>query len=765
MGKVKNSITFYLMMILASGSLMYFIIKAGEHQQPQQTVVPFENAPKDIFGEFNVFTDNVLGNIESPLGILLLQIIVILITCRIFSWLSLKIGQPTVIGEIIAGIVLGPSIFGYFFPEYSSFLFPAESLGNIELLSQFGLVLFMFAIGMELDLKEVRKTLNKTILISHTSTVVPFAFGMLTAYFVYGSYANKETPFLSFALFIGIAMSITAFPVLARIIQEKGLTKTHLGTLSLSSAANGDLTAWCLLAIVVSVAQAGSLLSASFNILFAIVYVLFMFYIIRPFLRMIGNIYHNNEVIDRTMVAFIFLLVVFSVFLAEILGLHALFGAFIAGLIMPPNLHFRKIMTEKVEDVALSLFLPLFFVSTGLRTQIGLLNSTEDWLLCGIFTVVAIVGKFGGAFASARIMGESVKNSLYMGALMNTRGLMELIVLVIGYEMGILTPTIFVMLVLMTLVTTFMTSPLLRFISFCFKRKEKRKERKKADNQTTAFRLLLPFGRVKSGQTMLNVAHQMFSESKRQLNITALHLTVGANVSPLHIDNFEEENFAPILSGAAKLGLNITPHYKISSNAEQDIVEIVNNEDFDFLLVGAGISLSNSPEDIEANLFFKAVYKKYFKRFNTPESWFPPGTMIKDKTKFFIEQSYCTVGVFINRDFVKAGSVIVVINREEDLSLLNYIRPLIKSTARNVNVLIRVAKTHPSYEKIRVSLYELMEQERYVSFLSENELTPALFQGYQLMLISYSTWNEISISHSEALQRMPSTLVIREQIQ
>ncbi|MEG1545326.1 MAG: cation:proton antiporter, partial [Tannerellaceae bacterium] len=446
MSKGTRSLTFYLMMIVIFGSLMYLIAKEGESQQVDSAVTSMYAAPTDMGEGFSLFLKLLAHHIESPIGILLLQIITILIVCRLFGWLFLKIGQPTVIGEIVAGIVLGPSVLGHLMPEVSGFLFRPDSLGNISILSQFGLILFMFAIGMELDITEVRKKLKETILISHTSTIVPFFFGMLTAYFVYDSYANKSTPFLSFALFIGIALSITAFPVLARIIQEKGLTHTHLGTISLASAANGDITAWCILAVVIAIAQAGSMLSATYNILFSVLYIVLMFYAVRPFLRMIGHIYHNKEVINKGLVAFMLLFLIISSYLTEILGLHALFGAFIAGVVMPSNVKFRKIMTEKVEDVSLSLFLPLFFVSTGLRTEIGLLNSPELWWLCAIFTIVAIIGKFGGAFFSARFVGESWKDSLYIGALMNTRGLMELVVLTIGYEMKILPPPIFVML-------------------------------------------------------------------------------------------------------------------------------------------------------------------------------------------------------------------------------------------------------------------------------------------------------------------------------
>lgn len=228
MSKGTKSIAFYLMMILIFGSLMYFIAKEGESQQLENSIASIQNAPSNLEEGFTIFTQLLVHNIESSIGILLLQIITILLTCRLFGWLFQKIGQPTVIGEIVAGIVLGPSVLGNLFPEASAFLFPVESLVNINMLSQFGLILFMFAIGMELNISEVRKKLKETILISHTSTIVPFFFGMLTAYFVYDKYADKSTPFLSFALFIGIAMSITAFPVLARIIQEKGLTKTHL---------------------------------------------------------------------------------------------------------------------------------------------------------------------------------------------------------------------------------------------------------------------------------------------------------------------------------------------------------------------------------------------------------------------------------------------------------------------------------------------------------------------------------------------------------
>jgi len=761
MSKGAKSITFYILMILVFGSLMYLVAKEGEVYQIDGAIESVQKTPQNLSGGFDMFKGLLSHHIESPLGILLLQIITILITARAVGWLFQKIGQPTVIGEIVAGILLGPSVLGNLLPEVTSFLFRPESLANINILSQFGLILFMYAIGMELDLTEVKKKMRETFLISHASIVLPFFFGMLIAYFMYDVYSYKSTPFLSFALFIGIAMSITAFPVLARIIQEKGLTRSHLGTITLASAANGDITAWCLLAVVVAVAQAGSMLSATFNILFSILYILFMFLAVRPFLSMIGNIYHNKEVVNKGMVAFIFLFLILSSFLTEILGLHVLFGAFIAGVVMPSNIKFRKIMTEKVEDVSLTLLLPLFFVSTGLRTEIGLLNTPELWTMCAIIILVAIAGKFGGALFSARFVGESWKSSLYIGALMNTRGLMELIVLTIGYEMHILPPPIFVMLVIMTLVTTFMTTPLISFIDFCYNAREKMKESKLVEPLSGVFKVLLSFGRAGNGQIMLDVAHQMFSKGKDKLEITALHLTVGSDVNPLHTDNFEEVSFGPILYGAKKLGIPLVTRYEVSNDAGQDICDIVNDEGFDFLLVGAGISMSDAPDDVAANRYRKSFYNRYFKKFKAPESWFYPGGLLKDKTKMFIEQTSCPVGVFVNRGFVKATNIIVTITTPQDLFLLGYAQRLAKSTHGSIGIVCNPPNAQDELVMEDV-IRKFNEETKHSTLLPDKKLTSDILSKYNFMLISYPTWNVLSESREEALQKMPSTLILNK---
>jgi Kef-type K+ transport system membrane component KefB len=753
--KIKKS-SFYILMILVFGSLMYLIALKGAVRHPDAGIRE-THSPADGFFSFLHLTSE---HIQSPIGILLLQILVILATCRIAGWLFKKMGQPTVIGEIMAGILLGPSVLGYFFPQVSAFIFPAESLAGIKLLSQFGLILFMYTIGMELDLSVVRRRFHDTILISHASTIVPFFLGMLTAYFIYDRYADAETPFLSFALFIGIALSITAFPVLARIIQERGMTKTHLGTISLASAANGDITAWCLLAAVVAYAQAGSMNSAVFNVLFSLVYIAVMLLVLRPLLRIIGDLYHNKEVFGKTLVAFLFFILLASAYVTEVLGLHALFGAFVAGIIMPENLKFRKIMNEKVEDISLALFLPLFFVYTGLSTEIRLLADGEMWLLCGVFIFVAVAGKFGGTMIAARVSNESWKNSLYMGALMNTRGLMELVVLSVGLELNILPPAVFVMLVLMTLVTTFMTMPLISFINFCFRASERIKYSRAERLKTGVFKVLLSFGRASSGQVMLDLAHQMFSKKPERLDVTALHLTVGSDVNPMRTEDFEKVSFAPILYEAGKLNMLIKTRYDVCDNAERHICSIVNTEGFDFLLVGAGISMSNLSTDVTAHKTWKTVFR-LLKRKNSEQFLFYPGSLIKDKTKEFIERSNCTVGVFVNRGFLRAENILVIFNSVKDLVLLDYATALQQSTHGFVKLMNRVSPIFGDSETVAETLAAHLTKASETAIPFEKNLTSDILKESSLMLVSYDTWQILSEECKEVLQDMPSTFIIQ----
>ncbi len=476
--KRKWSTLFYILIVAGLGIVIYWITKQGNVlQSPALTAQQIQTA-KDISAtnDFQVFTDSFNHHLSEPLAVLLLQIIVIIAFARLFGFLFKKIGQPAVIGEIVAGIILGPSIIGAYFPGINHFLFPAASLVTLSFLSQIGLILFMFIVGMELDLKAIGKQAYGAVIISHASIIIPFTLGMGLAYFIYRNYAPVGISFLSFALFMGIAMSITAFPVLARILQEKGLSRSKLGALAITCASADDITAWCILAAVIALVKSGSSISALYTIGLAIIYVLVMLKVIRPFLERLSTVYNNKEKKRTPIIALLFILLIISAYVTSIIGIHALFGAFMAGVIMPSSFSFRKIVIDKIEDVSIILLLPLFFVITGLRTQIGLLNEAHLWITFGWILLVAVAGKFGGSAMAARIVGQSWKDSLSIGVLMNTRGLMELIVLNIGYDLGILSPEIFAMMVLMALVTTFMTGPALDLINWLMPEKAEKKE-------------------------------------------------------------------------------------------------------------------------------------------------------------------------------------------------------------------------------------------------------------------------------------------------
>ncbi len=466
MKPVKN-IFIYASVIAGFSCLIYFISLQGEKLRSKATTVTSGGK-----GYWNDFIDSLTNNLHHPLALLLAQIITIILMARLFGWIFSKIGQPTVMGEIVAGIVLGPSLFGMYFPDFSAALFPKESLGNLQFLSQVGLILFMFIIGMELDLKMLKNKAKDVVIISHASIIIPFALGMTLAYFIYESFAPENIPFSSFALFLGIAMSITAFPVLARILQERGIHKTRMGAIVITCAAANDIAGWCLLASVVAIVKAGSFNSSLYIFLFSGLYIILMLKVIKPFLKKVSDSHLSKQKLNKPVMATFFVILILSSYLTEVIGIHALFGAFMAGVIMPNNMNFKNIIIEKLEDVTIVLLLPLFFVFTGLRTQVGLLNDSYLWLITGLIILVASVGKFLGSAFAARSVGQTWKDSLSIGALMNTRGLMELIVLNIGYDLGVITPTMFTMMVIMALVTTFMTGPVLNLINSIFKKEE-----------------------------------------------------------------------------------------------------------------------------------------------------------------------------------------------------------------------------------------------------------------------------------------------------
>jgi len=401
---------------------------------------------------------------RGPLAILVVQLLVIILATQLLGSIVGFVRQPSVIGEIAAGLLLGPSLLGYLWPPGYTMLFPAASLDVLRLLSQIGVILFMFSVGLDLDVHHLRQRAPTAIAVSHFSIVVPFLLGVLLAIALYRSYAPAGVPFHAFALFMGIALSITAFPVLARVLEERGLTRTALGSTAIACAAVDDVTAWSLLAVVVTLVTAGGVGSTLASMVIVLgVFIVVMVWIVRPLLATL--LHHGMAPLTRTRMALTLVVMLAAALTTEALGIHALFGAFLAGVIMPPSPELRRQLRERLESLSSVFLLPIFFAFTGLRTQIGLLNDLASWLVCVGIVVTAIVGKLVGSMLAARWTGSSWRDAFVLGTLMNTRGLMELIALNVGYDLGILSPRMFTMLVVMALVTTAMTGPLLDSVS------------------------------------------------------------------------------------------------------------------------------------------------------------------------------------------------------------------------------------------------------------------------------------------------------------
>jgi len=461
--KRSTSVLLYILSLIGLAVVMLCVFRAGSTPNAFGAAVDKLSAPPASAEKH--LLQVAAESFKHPLAVFILQLVLIIAVSQVCAFLFKKIGQPSVMGEIVAGILLGPSLMGAMLPQFSAFVFPAASLGNLQILSQVGLILFMFVIGMELDLNVLKQGAAKAMLISHFSIVVPFGLGIGLSWYLYEHYAPAHIPFYAFSLFTGIALSITAFPVLARIIRERGMSNTRLGTIAITAAAAGDVAAWCILAVIVAIVKAGSVTSSLYTIAAAGIYVCIMLFGVRPMLRKLAIKSSHNKTMKRSAMAFIFVVLLLSSYCCEVIGIHALFGAFLAGTILPQEWNFRKLLIDKIEDVALVLLLPLFFVFTGLRTQIGLLNDPSLWEACMLIILVAVAGKFGGSFFAARITGEGMQDSLSIGALMNTRGLVELVVLNIGYDLQIISSSMFTMMVLMALVTTLMTNPALNLIN------------------------------------------------------------------------------------------------------------------------------------------------------------------------------------------------------------------------------------------------------------------------------------------------------------
>jgi Kef-type K+ transport system membrane component KefB len=399
---------------------------------------------------------------SSVLWHLLLALAAVVTLGRALGVVFRAIGQPPVIGEVVGGILLGPSLLGRVSPDAAAYLLPADVAPFLGVLAQLGVIIYMFLVGLELSPDSLRSQLRTTVAISHASIVVPFLMGAGLALFLYPRFSSSVVPFTHFALFIGVAMSITAFPVLARILADRHMTRTRLGALALTCAAIGDVTAWCLLAFAVGVAT-GAAGSALLVALLTVAFIALMFVVVRPRLERLARASQEDRPTQGAVTITLIALLV-AALATEAIGVHGIFGAFLLGAVIPHDSPLARSLHQGVTDLVTVLFLPAFFAFTGMRTEIGLLASGYEWLVCLLIIAVATAGKLAGTMTASRLAGMDLRDAAALGILMNTRGLMEVIVLNVGLDLGVISPTLFTMLVLMALVTTVMTTPLLQVL-------------------------------------------------------------------------------------------------------------------------------------------------------------------------------------------------------------------------------------------------------------------------------------------------------------
>lgn len=762
-----RNLLFYIITIGGFAALIFGVILSGKPLEASK--VTSEIKPEIAASTWQQFIHAVHHNLSEPLSMLLLQIITIIVVARIFGFFCRKIGQPSVIGEIIAGIFLGPSFIGMYFPEFSHFVFPDpqlfpknHSMDILKYLSQIGLVLFMFVVGMELELKTLKNKANDAVVISHASIIFPFTLGVVLAYFIYSEFAPKNVNFLSFALFIGISMSITAFPVLARIVQERGLSKTKLGNIVITCAAADDITAWCILAAVIAIVKAGSVLSAIYIIFMAIAYVLFMLKIVQPFLKRLGDKHSNKESLSKPVVAIFFITLISSAFVTEVIGIHALFGAFLAGVIMPANMNFRTIFIEKVEDVSVVLLLPLFFVFTGLRTKIGLLDDWHLWGIALLIIAVAVVGKFLGSALAARFVGQPWRDSLIIGALMNTRGLMELIVLNIGKDLGVLSDEIFTMLVLMALITTFMTGPMLDLINWLMPEKKSEEEIQDSKQLSTKYSILLSFGNAERGRTLLRLANSFIRKSPENASVTALHVSLSNDLNQFNAVEYERESFAPISDESQKLNMSVITMFKPTVDIDKEITDTSNAGNFDLLLIGIGSSV------FEGSLLGRVLGfttklinpERLYETITGKEPLFE-NTVFDERTRQLIKNAKLPIGIVIDKDLEKVENVFLPIFSIHDSFLLVYAQKLIHHSDARVTIIDSsgIVKTHPELkESIR-----MIEQvaPNHISLQTEPRLDKEFMHQQDLMIISHDSWRKAVETQSLWLTNTPSVLILK----
>ena len=536
--------------------------------------------------------------LRNPLALFIVQVVTVILAARIIGLGARRLKQPMVIAEVVAGIVLGPSLLGWLAPSFSAAIFPAASLSLLGSVSQIGLILFMFLVGLELDPGLLRKGIHTSVVISHTSIVLPFALGALLGVRLYDSLAAAGATRSSFLLFMGAAMSITAFPVLARILVERRLLRSRIGAITIACAAVDDVTAWCILAFVVSIVRAAGVQSAIVTTVLALAYVGIMLFVARPLLARLAE--RTKLGLSQNIVAVVLVGLFVSSFATELIGIHALFGAFLFGAIVPKNGSFAAALAEKLEDLVVVFLLPLFFAYSGLRTQIGLLSTAESWVTCAAITAFACLGKFGGSAVAARLTGLSWRESSAIGVLMNTRGLMELVVLNLGLDLGVISPKLFAMMVVMALVTTFMTTPLLQRI---YPAEELARElaelaetsaRDVAAAAKARFTALVCVAYERSGPGLVTLAAALTGRDPARGRIYALRLVRSADRASFLLDQrdkqpssmSDEAALSPLLDRARAASVDVRPLSFVTVDPGRDICDVASVKRADVVLLG-----------------------------------------------------------------------------------------------------------------------------------------------------------------------------------
>jgi Kef-type K+ transport system membrane component KefB/nucleotide-binding universal stress UspA family protein len=626
--------------------------------------------------------------------LVLIEVLIVIGLSRLVGLGCRWIKQPLVIGEIIAGIMLGPSLFGLVAPGLAAALFPAETVPFLNVLSQVGLIFFMFLIGLELNPKYLSGQLEVAVLISHVSILVPFSLGTLLAVLLYPLVSNASVSFTAFALFLGAAMSITAFPVLARIITENNLQGTRLGTLALTCAAVDDVTAWCVLALAIAVAHTNTITGAFPTILYSLLYIAFMVTVGRWFLQRLATYYERSGRLSQIVLAWIYMGVVASALITELIGIHLIFGAFLLGAVMPKNAGLVRELAQKTEDFVLIFLLPVFFAYSGLRTQIGLLNRPELWLLCAAVVLVAIVGKYVGTYIAARVSGIENREASALGWLMNTRGLTELIVLNIGLSLGVISPLLFTMLVIMALITTFMTSPLLEWT---YPKKlikldivEPEAEEETGLDTAATYRILVPVANPSTQKGLLQLAVAIAGSRLQPavvhpLSLVELDEDYAFDSTPTEADRLIQVRRARLEEliqslEPPEIRLMVHPIVRITNNIARATAEIATLDSSDLILVG----------------WHRPAFNK---------------NRLGGRVGQILTQARVDVAVFVDRGQERLETLLVpyAANIHDELGLELALRLLVDSDTRRLTIL-RVAPVGQTPSELSYEFRTMMEQ-------------------------------------------------------